>query len=261
MPTSSSKWLIGMLHLPPLPGSPRYGGDWSAVVESALRDAAAIVRGGLKTMVIENFGDAPFHPGPVPATTIAAMTGLAQQIRSRFDVRLGINVLRNDGCAAMAIAQAVWADFIRVNILSGARLTDQGVIQGIAHDLLRLRRSLEAEAVEIFADVNVKHSAPLAQVPLEQEVGDLIHRGLADALIVTGWGTGAAAPMDELKAVKRLAGRVPVLVGSGVTDRTLGDYLSCCDGAIVGTWIKKSGRVENPVDLKRVRSLVKISSL
>lgn len=249
--------LIGMLHLPPLPGSPRYGGDMEAVVRHVLKDAAALVKGGLRSLMMENFGDAPFYPAGVPGHVIAHMAALAVKVKERFDVSLGVNVLRNDGCAAMAVAHAAGADFIRVNILCGARLTDQGIIQGIAHDLLRLRKTLGADRVRILADVNVKHSAPLAVVPLEREVADLIHRGLADALIVTGGGTGEATSLEELKAVKRAAGKTDVYVGSGIGAETVGGYLPYAEGFIVGSWLKRGGDANAPVDLGRAKALVK----
>src|SRR5690606_13240725 len=113
-------------------------------------------------LMLENFGDTPFYPRRVAAHTVAAMTAIAVEVRRQVDLPLGINVLRNDGLSALGIAAASGADFIRVNVLSGARVTDQGIVQGIAHDLLRERRWLGAESVKILADVNVKHSAPLA---------------------------------------------------------------------------------------------------
>ena len=185
------------------------------------------------------------------------MTALAAAVKQQFDVPLGINVLRNDGCAALSIAHAVGADFVRVNVLCGARVTDQGIIQGIAHDLLRLRRTLGAERIRILADVDVKHSAPLVDMPLEQEVADLIHRGGADGLIVSGSGTGRAASVEQLKNVKLVAGDVPVYVGSGVTEQSIGQFLDVADGFIVGTWLKRDGHANHPVNVERVRALVR----
>ena len=170
---SGLKPVIGMVHLLPLPGSPRFGGDVSAIREAALRDAQALAEGGVHGIMMENFGDVPFFPGHVPASVVAHVTTIAAEIRRRIDLPLGINVLRNDGQSALAVAHAVGADFIRVNVLSGARVTDQGIVQGIAHDLLRERSQLGATSVKILADVDVKHSAPLAPRPLVDEVADV----------------------------------------------------------------------------------------
>jgi membrane complex biogenesis BtpA family protein len=250
----SPRPLIGMLHLPALPGAPRFGGDLEAIRRSVLEDAAALVEGGAHGAILENFNDAPFYPGRVPAITITHMTALAAEVRRRCDLPLGINVLRNDGIAALAIAHAVGAQFIRVNVLCGARVTDQGLIRGIAHELLRERADLKSD-IRIFADVNVKHSAPLAARPLADEVADLIDRGGADAVIVSGAATGKPADLAELREAKSAAGSTPVLVGSGVTAESISHFLPHADGFIVGTGLKRHGRVDCPVDAQRVRAL------
>ena len=184
------------------------------------------------------------------------MTSLAGEIRRQVDIPLGVNVLRNDGRAALAVAHAVGADFIRVNILAGARVTDQGIIEGIAHDLLRDRHVLDAESISIFADVQVKHSAPLAEYGLKEDVEDVIQRAGADAVIVSGSGTGKAVDPDQLRQVVAAAGEAPVLAGSGLTPALIPAIAPLADGFIVGTYIKRDGKVFNPVDPDRVRELV-----
>ena len=248
--------IIGMLHLLPLPGAPGFAGDIDAVRDRLLADLHALVEGGVHGVMIENFGDAPFHPRRVPAQTIAHVTALAARVRNATDLPIGINVLRNDGCAALAVAHAVDAQFIRVNILCGARVTDQGLMQGIAHRLIRRRAQLHAHDIAILADVNVKHSAPLAPIPLDQEVHDLIHRGHADALIFSGTGTGTAADLAELQAVKHAADPTAVLLGSGVSADNLPDYRPHADGFIVGSSLKTDGLAASPVDPARVRALL-----
>src|SRR4051812_32156631 len=158
-----SKPLVGMLHLPALPGAPRCEGGVRGIVDSVLRDADALAAGGVHGLMLENFGDVPFFPGRVPAHVVAHMTALAVAVRRRFDLPLGVNVLRNDGQSALAVAHAAGAQFVRVNVLCGARVADQGVLAAIAHDLLRDRAMLGAAGVKILADVDVKHSAPLAR--------------------------------------------------------------------------------------------------
>lgn len=250
--------VIGMLHARPLPGSPRYGDDFPAVVTAVLRDAETLTSGGFPALMLENFGDTPFYPGPVPPVTVAALTRLAVEVRSRFDVPLGLNVLRNDGLAALSIAAAVGADFIRVNVLTGVRVTDQGMVSGIAHELLRLRRELRAERIAILADVDVKHSAPLAPRPLEQETADLVERGGADGVIVSGPRTGAAADLDQLRVVRHVARHTPLYVGSGVTPELLAATRVLADGWIVGTWLKHGSDVTQPIDPARVRKLMSV---
>ncbi len=251
-----SKPLVAVLHAAPLPGSPRYGGQIQPILAAVLRDAEVLAEAGMDGLLLENFGDAPFFPGRVPAVTVAAMTALACEVRRRFDLPLGINVLRNDGQSALAIAAAAGAQFVRVNVLCGARVTDQGVIAGIAHDLLRDRAALGLARIRIFADVDVKHSAPMARRPIEEEADETLRRGGADGLLVTGTATGRAPEPGEVLAVRMAAQGSPVLVASGLTPENLGGYARCADGFVVGTWLKRDGVTTNPVDPARARALV-----
>src|SRR5213082_1432555 len=120
--SNTSKIVIGMLHLAPLPGSPLHRGNIAPIRESLLRDAEALATGGVHGLMMENFGDVPFYPGRVPAHIVACMTALAGDVRNKVKLPLGINVLRNDGRSALAVAHAVGASFIRVNVLCGARV-------------------------------------------------------------------------------------------------------------------------------------------
>ena len=251
----SEKPVIGMLHVPPLPGSPQNKLDRDAILDWVLEDAKALADGGINGFALENFGDIPFYPGRVPPHTVSFMTALGVEVRQQFHLPLGINVLRNDAESALAIAAAVPAEFIRVNVHTGARLTDQGVIEGTAHVTLRYRKLLGAD-VRIFADVDVKHSAPIASRDLKVEVEELVLRGCVDAVIVTGSATGRAASLDELKTVKASAGSAYVIAGSGVDEHNIGDVLKVADAVIVGTSFKRDGITTNPVDLERVRALM-----
>jgi membrane complex biogenesis BtpA family protein len=246
-----------MLHAPPLPGSPRYGGDLDAAVRAVLADADALVTGGVPALLLENFGDAPFLPRRVPAETVAALTRLAVEVRRRFDVPLGINVLRSDGESAVAIAAAAGAAFVRINVLCGARVTDQGVIEGRAHRVLRLRRGLGAQQIAVLADVDVKHSVPLAPRPLEEEVVETIERGGADGIIVSGAATGRATSVEQVHRAKACAGTTPIFVGSGVTAETLPGLWPHADGFIVGTAMKRRGVVTEPVEIARVEAMLR----
>jgi len=252
--------LIGMLHLPALPGSPGFFGDLESLYDFVRRDAEALTEAGFTQLMIENFGDAPFFPDRVPRATLTHMTSLARMVRSEFEVEIGINVLRNDGCGALAVAHATGASFIRVNVLSGARLTDQGIVSGIAHDLLRLRATLGAESIRILADVDVKHSAPLADRPIEEEVEEVIGRGGADAVIVSGEATGRAIDSGHLERVLGVAGPTPVLIGSGATAANAAELGSRAAGLIVGSALKVGGVVTAPVDSKRARRFVQTAS-
>lgn len=253
---NTPKVVIGMLHLPPLPGSPQFAGDLDTIYKTVLDDARALVAGGVHGLMMENFGDIPFYPGRVPSYVVAQMTAIAVEVRRASKLPLGINVLRNDGLSALSVAVAANANFIRVNVLSGARVCDQGLLQGIAHDLLRERALLNANHIAIMADVDVKHSAPLAARPIADEVDDTIHRGLASAVIVSGAGTGKPTDLGKLQSVKSAAGDTPVYLGSGVTATSISNFLPHADGFIVGTAFKQGGDVAQPVDVARVKELI-----
>jgi membrane complex biogenesis BtpA family protein len=251
-----SRTLIGMVHLAPLPGSPRWQGSMAEVIDGALSDARALVEGGIGVLLVENFGDVPFAPGRVESSAVAALSVAAAALRAAFPAApLGVNVLRNDARSALAVACATGAAFIRANVHAGAVVADQGLLQSDAHATLRERRLLGAN-VAIFADVQTKHAAPLAPTDVEHEARDLVQRALADALIVTGRATGEAAALADVKRVRDAVPEVPVVVGSGVSAESIADVLAVADGVIVGTWLKRDGRVGNPVDPSRVRRLV-----
>lgn len=245
-----------MLHIPALPGSPRFGGDVRAVRDAVLRDADTLIAAGVHGLMLENFGDVPFYKSGVSPITVAHMSAIAWQVKQQSSLPLGINCLRNDACAALSIAHAAGAEFIRVNVLSGARVTDQGVIEGCAADLMRLRRALGAESIKVLADVDVKHSSSLGSIDLDDEVEDVIARGLADGLIVSGAGTGKSTDVKKVQRVHKAAKKTPVFVGSGVSVQTIKSYLPHARGVIVGTYFKTDGKVDQPVDPGRVSALM-----
>lgn len=250
------KLIVGMVHLGPLPGSPRWGGDLDAVLRQAVTDACTLRDGGVDALLVENYGDRPFTGGRVDAATVAAMTRAVLAVRSTVDLPVGINVLRNDGHSALAIAAATGARFIRVNVYTGAMVAADGVLSGQAYELLRYRRSLGID-VQVWADVLVKHAWPLAIQSIEDAAYDAVDVGLADALIVSGSVTGQPAAVEDAVRVKRRLPEVPLLIGSGVQERNIRDYLRVADGVIVGTSLKVDGIVANPVDPERVRRLVR----
>jgi membrane complex biogenesis BtpA family protein len=246
--------IIGVVHLRPLPGSPRFSDDTSRIVEQAVDDVSALVEGGAEAIMIENFGDTPFFPKSVPRETIAWMTRIGTIIRARTSLPLGVCVLRNDARAGLAIAHAIDGQFIRVCILGLPRVTDQGLIEGEAYELLRDRARLRAD-IKIWADVDIKHSYPLApNYSLERDAADLVARSHADALIVTGSATGAPIEDSHLAVLYGKVG-APVLVGSGVTDTSIGGLVNISDGFIVGTGLKEGSGPDARISVGKTRAL------
>jgi uncharacterized protein len=224
----------------------------------AVNDARAYERGGAHALFIENFGDVPFTKGRVAPETIAAMAVAGRAVREAVEIPIGFNVLRNDACAALALCAACNGSFIRVNVHSGAMLTDQGMIEGDAYSTLRYRRQVWPEA-QIFADVHVKHAVPLGDWSLADAARDTLERGLADALIISGSGTGMAADSADVQRVRAASPKAKILLGSGVTRENVRQFGEA-DGFIVGTSLKVGGKLSNPVDPRRVSQLVKALS-
>ena len=227
----------------------------SVVRDGMLMDLRALVEGGVDGVILENYGDAPYFPGRVPPQTVSFLTRLAYEVKEASSLPLGINVLRSDGISALAVATAVGAEFVRVNVYTGVRVSGEGLIQGNAHEIQRYRSEL-GSGVKVFADVDVKHSTAVGDVDLEDEVTETILRGRADAVIVSGKATGSETRLEDLRRAKEAAGSVPVLAGSGVTAATVADTLRCADGAIVGTGFKVGGVTDNVVDVDEVRALM-----
>ncbi|MSQ03673.1 MAG: BtpA/SgcQ family protein [Myxococcales bacterium] len=243
---------IGVLHLLPLPAAPRGSQGLSVVRERALADAAALAEGGADGAMLENFGDAPFAAGAVDPHVIAMMAVLAAEVRARHpSLGLGINVLRNDARASLGVAAAVGAEWVRINVLAGAAVTDQGLIQADAHQWLRYRRELGITA-QFLADVHVKHARPLAGGPIGEAAADLWRRAGADVLIVTGRATGAEVDGAELAAVRDAVPEAEIWLGSGVTQASARGWRDRVGGVIVGTALHVEGDIRAPLDPVRV---------
>ena len=260
--TAGRPLFIGVVHLLPLPGSARWGGDFDAVLDRAMADALAYARGGTDALIVENFGDAPFAKLAAGPETVAAMCAAGRAVREaladagRDALPLGFNVLRNDARAALALCAAAEGAFIRVNVHTGSAWTDQGLIEGDAHGTARYRARVCPKAL-IFADVHVKHARPAAVgQTIEEAAHDARDRGLADALIVTGNATGASTDLDEIARVRNACPEALLFVGSGVTAENVGECLRCgADGCIVGSTCERGGRAGSAVEESRVAAL------
>jgi membrane complex biogenesis BtpA family protein len=236
-----------MVHLDPLPGAPGFGGDMEAIVDAAVEDALTLERAGFDAVLVENFGDAPFYSDDVPDVTVAAMARAAAAVEAAVGVPIGINVLRNDAVAALSIASAVGAAFVRVNVLAGTMYTDQGPITGRAAEVARLRAGLGSE-IEIAADVMVKHAVPPPGLTLADAARDTWERAGADALVVSGAATGDAVSAEDLNTVREASSGATLLIGSGADESTVASLLEIADGVIVGTAIKRGRATTAPVD-------------
>ena len=253
------KALIGVVHCPPLPGSPRHDGrPVSAIVDACLRDVEAYLEGGMNGLIVENHGDVPFlKPEDIGPETSAFLAVITDRIVRSVDVPVGVNVLANAPIPALAVASAAGADFIRVNQWANAYVANEGFVEGRAGEALRYRAALRAEHVKVFADSHVKHGSHA--IVADRSVAELT-RDLAffdaDAIIATGQRTGDSATLEEIDEVAG-ASTLPLLVGSGVTPENVATILARVDGVIVASSLKRDGHWWNEVEIGRVRALVR----
>jgi hypothetical protein len=229
------------------------------IVEHALAEAEKYALGGMDGIIVENGWDIPYLKlGEIGPETVSMLTTIANAIRDAVDLPLGIVVNANADVAAMAVAKATNASFIRANQWANAYIANAGFVQGTAAEVMRYRRNIGAESVKIFADAHVKHGAHA--IVGDRAVEDLatdIEFFDADVVIATGTRTGEATPVEEILSVKRGTG-LPVIVGSGLNAGNAGELLSVADGAIIASGLKEDGKWWNPVSLDRVKALVSV---
>ncbi|ANW64868.1 BtpA family membrane complex biogenesis protein [Mycobacterium sp. djl-10] len=252
------KPIIGVVHLNPLPGAPRYQGEpVREVYRRAVQDARTLAEGGIDGIMVENASDMPFlRPEDIGPETVAALTAACMEIAAAVEVPMGITCVANGVIPGLAVAKAVGARWVRANQWVNAYVANEGFLNGPAPQALRYRKAIDAEDVRILADVHVKFGAhaitadrDIAEQATDAEWFD------ADVLIATGTRTGSPTQPDEVNNV-RAGTNLPVIVGSGLDPEQLDSLFGVADGAIVGQWLKVDGLWWNPVDPDRVARLV-----
>ena len=248
---------IGVVHLKALPGSPSYENNLSEIYKSALEDSTALQNGGVDSIIIENFGDIPFTKDSISKLTLAHFTNIAKELSDSLNIDIGINVLRNDGESALSIADSINANFVRINILSGTMYTDQGIIEGKANKLIKLKNSL-SNNIEIYADVFVKHAVPPIGYTIENQTEELLLRAGADKIIITGDGTGKEINFEQLQKLRGIVPKGQLAIGSGVNESNIENYKNVADILIIGTGFKVDQNIAKPIDVKSVEKLIKM---
>lgn len=255
------KALIGMIHVGALPGTPASRESIADLAARAAAEARLYAEHGLDALMIENMHDLPYLAGAVGPEIVAGMTAVGLAVRRSAPLPLGVQVLAAANREALAIALATGAEFIRVENFAFAHVADEGLLPtASAGPLLRYRRAIGAEHVRIWADVKKKHASHA--ITADISVAAAAHAAEwmgADAVIVTGGSTGAPAALEDVRAV-RDAVRGPVLVGSGVTPENLSGLWPHADGFIIGSYLKRDGRWENPLDPARIAALMTLAA-
>ncbi len=253
------KPIIGMVHLPPLPGSPAYKAEpLKRIVSFAVEEAKLLVEGGVDAVLVENFNDFPYTIDATPQPTLMALSVIAYEVKQHVDVPVGVNILLNDAFNEFYMAWTLELDFIRVEGFVDTAFSDLGIIHPVCAKLLRLRSEYKGENIAILADVQGKHTNVVPARPLIESVKDAIERGRADAVVLTGERTGRPIDHSMLRKVRESFPEARIFLGSGLTAETVGELLAIADGGIVGTYFKKDGCIRNPIDIARVRKFMQV---
>ena len=254
------KALLGMIHVAALPGTPHTSMPLRDSVKQAADEANLLMDAGFDGLIIENMHDAPYLRREVGPEIISAMTLVGTAVRAvmpREGGPLGVQILAGANRAALAVAQAIDAQFIRAEGFVFASVADEGLMdEADAGPLLRYRRLIGAEHIRVFADIKKKHSSHA--ITADIDVGEMTKAAElfgADGVIITGIATGKAITINDLGAA-RVATPLPLIVGSGVTPESVKDLFAYADALIVGSWYKREGLWSNPPDGKRAKELV-----
>ena len=248
---TTSKPIIGVVHLLALPGTPKYGGDRDAIIERALQEVHILQQGCVDGIIIENFNDIPFVKGLITREQFGLMASIITLARKETDLPLGVNVHFNDWEAEIALAYSCRAQFVRIEAYVNAVVTTSGIVEPCCAEVTRYRELLGSnQPIEILADIHPKYSKNLVSYTL-QESAKMAQLALADSIIVTGETTGVETPLADLKTVKDTVD-LPVLAGSGTNLQNVQETLAVADGVIVGSAFKEDGDTRNMVSLEKV---------
>lgn len=250
------KWIIGMVHLAALPGTPKNTIPLELIAKKAREEAAILEIAGVDAILIENMHDVPYLKKHVGPEIVACMTSVAAEIRKIIQIPVGIQILAAANLEALAVALAAQLDFVRVEGFVFAHVADEGYQESCAGDLLRYRKMIGAEHIRIFTDVQKKHSshAITADISLKDHI-ETADYFLSDGIIITGTSTGKEALVDDVKTAWEST-KLPVLVGSGITLDNIQVYWNFADGFIVGSWFKDEGNWKNPISEERIRTFM-----
>jgi len=241
-----------------LPGTPHARQSLDELTRQAVAEARVLMDAGFDGLIVENMHDRPYVNAPHGPEITAAMTRVCLAVREVVRDRvMGVQVLSRGEREALSVALASGAHFVRCEGYVFAHVADEGVLaEAAAGPLLRYRRAIGAEHIQVIADLQKKHAshAITADISLT-EACQAAEFFSADGVIVTGTATGHPADPAHLAEV-RAATKLPVLVGSGVTPPLVAPYLQHADALIVGSWIKAGGVWSSPVDPARCRELV-----
>jgi uncharacterized protein len=252
------KPIIGMIHIDSLPGTPKYSGSVKAIIEKAKKEAALYHSCGINALMIENMHDVPYLNRVVGPEVISLMSVILYEIKNRYKMPAGLQILAGANKEALSAAHSTGADFIRAEGFVFAHIADEGMFNSDAGELLRYRKQIGAENVLIFTDIKKKHSSHSITSDTDiVETAKAAEFFLSDGVVVTGSSTGKEPLLKEIKDVRENI-KIPVLAGSGITIKNAAEYLEYCDALIIGSYFKKDGLWYNEIDKARVESFMNV---
>lgn len=256
--SSLSKPLVGMLHTPALPGTPKSTRSINEIIDHVSTEASVLAEAGFHALMIENMHDVPYIKPPADPAIIAAMTVIAAKVREETTLPLGIQMLCGANQEALAVAKASGADFIRAEGFVYGHVGDEGYLDSCAGHLLRYRKQIDAEHIAVLTDIKKKHAAhALTQDVSISETAHAAEFFLSDGLIVTGASTGKEAELSDLENACS-GSQLPVYVGSGITADNLHRYFELATGFIIGSSIKQKGDWSKPLDKERIQRITEV---
>jgi membrane complex biogenesis BtpA family protein len=251
------KPVIGMIHVPPLPGTPLSRLSIDEVCCTCLEEAHVYNQNGVDAVMIENMNDLPYLNGQVGPEITAAMAVIGHLVKKEIkDREVGIQILAAANKEALAVAKAANLDFIRVEGFVFAHIADEGFINSCAGELLRYRKAIDATQIKIFSDIKKKHSSHSITADLNiAETAKAAEFFLSDGIVVTGICTGCEPGLEEVKMIKKIS-HLPVIIGSGITPENINKFFPFADAFIVGSYFKRDGNWKNSPDPQRIKRLM-----
>ncbi|MCT1901929.1 BtpA/SgcQ family protein [Oceanobacillus sojae] len=246
------KTVIGMIHLKELPIGSK-SESLNEVYEAAKHDLLALESGNADAAIVENFFNQPYSDN-VERTTLIAYVNILTKLKEIANIPLGVNLQYTSDTEEMEVATICNASFIRSETFVETRGGSYGILYPQAPKVMNYKNQSQSDVL-VFADINVKHTFPVFDQPIEYSIHEAIQAG-ADALILTGMETGKSPTVEDAKKFKEIAGDQPIYIGSGVQESNINDFLKFADGVIVGSSIKEDGKIDRPIDKEKVKKLV-----
>ena len=152
--------LYGLIHIPPLPGTPFHRGQpLGDLIDQVRVSVDALIEGGADGVLLQTSDRV--HPATDAAdeARVVAMTLLTRAIVAQASgpFQVGVQIMRNAVSASLAVAKLSGAHFVRASALVGVTASAQGWVVPDSLAIMSARARLDAWDVEVLADVDTVH--------------------------------------------------------------------------------------------------------